>query len=57
MVLLGPGWALWIANEILDGKAGLIHDYFRKWTKALAFEPIFELGVLIYIANGYGTDE
>lgn len=51
-----PVWTLWILNEILDGKAGTIHDYFNRYTAFARFVPLFEFGVLLYIAGGYCTD-
>ena len=57
MAIIMPAWFLWILNEIIDGKAGRVHNWFRKYTKVLVFAPIYEMGVMLYLANGYGTDE
>ena len=55
--LLAPGWLLWILNEIFDKHAGRIHKYFVRATKFTTFEPLFTLGILLYIASHYGTVE
>ena len=53
---LGPGWLLWVLNNILDGKAGRIHTWFKRYARILVFFPIIEFLTLLYISGGYGTD-